>query len=381
MKQEEFRRELASVTPDVPERFSRRVNAFLAEKVDQEVCMNENHKMMFRVGRRTLAVALAALLLLGTAAVAAGHWGIFDALSFMLGNQPVSEDAAMEKIVHQETVNNVEITIHEAIYDGRTLFLQYSHRPLDATESAASVEDCNVGWWIDHFWINGQCMDMAANSGSVETGTAVPGQILKTEYWRLDNLDVALSGKVEIALPIGQRQPLEDYSRRNHPEKYDEDGNLLKPDKGLVTFSFDVGDVLSHVTTLHPESITVTPEVTVRVSEAAFTPLMSYITLETEVNEQAMADFIAENGDGWYNEEGELMWPYGGMDVFGSYISGLHLTDGNGQKLFPEHHGCSGYGNERTEYLYPALETLPDALYLAPFEEGQADMSRAIQIK
>ena len=401
MKQEEFRRLLAAGTPDMPEAFSRRVDAFLSDRVVQESRTPARTLVPVRgrVGVRALALALLAALLLGSVAFAAVHLGIFDALRFMVGTQPDAQNVAAQQNLHQETINNVEITIREAAYDGRTLFLQYSYRmldvdkPLGATDEFGQLQegltgdmwellyDHNVGWWIDHFWVNGQCMDMANNSGAVESGTNTPGEILRTEYWRLDNLDVELSGQVEIALPIGECQPLEEYRLANHPEKYGEDGNLLKPDKGLVTFTFDAGDMLSQVVTLHPDAETVTPEVTAKVSEAAFTPLMTYITLDLVGNPEALAAYKAEHGEGYYDEAGNLLWPYESLDVHSGYIASLSLVDGEGRELFPGTWGNNGVGSAWAEFLYPAITDMPEELWLAPMDTGEADMTRAIRVK
>ena len=405
MKQDTFRRELKNLTPDVPEAFHRQVEAFLAEKVDQEVNMKQSTKQAIRstgrIGSRALIFALVAVLLLGTVAFAASHFGIFDVLSTMLGDQPPTADSVMQANLHQETVNGVELTIREAGYDGRTLFLQYSYRLPDVTEplgetypetgdtrwlreeDLALLYDHNVGWWIDHFWVNGQCMDMAVNSSSVDHGSDVPGEIVHTEYWRLDNIDVELSGKVEIALPIGDRQPLSEYTLRDHPEKYDENQNLLKPDKGLVTFTFDTGDTLNRVKTFAPESETVTPDATFRVKEAAFTPLMTYITLEMEANPDSLAAYKKANGEGYYDEEGKLLWPFTGMDVYGGWVCDLQLVDGEGHLLFPDHFGNNGYGETWAEFTYPYMdaENLPKELWLAPVENGTVDMTYAIRVK
>ena len=92
MKEEAFRRELKKLTPDVPESFHQSVETFLTQKVNQEVYMKATEKpakrsMLFS-GRRSLVFALVAVLLLGTVAIAATHWGMFDVLSHMLGAQP-----------------------------------------------------------------------------------------------------------------------------------------------------------------------------------------------------------------------------------------------------------------------------------------------------
>ena len=402
MKQETFRSELQNLTLDVPEGFHCRVEAFLQEKVDQEVNMKDSTKRALYMGgrfsSRVLLFALVAVLALGTAAVAATQWGIFDTLTW-LGTQPPTADSVMQGKLHSETVNGVEITIEEAGYDGRTLFLQYSYRFPGMTEllgeamggkgirmlteeDLALFDRYNVGWWIDAFWINGQCMDMAGGSGSEDRPGDKPGEIVHTEYWRLDNLDVGLNGEVEIALPIGERQPLSEYSLRDHPEKYDADKNLIKPDKGLVTFTFDAKDTLSRVVEAKPDIPTVTPDVTVRVTEVAYTPLMTYIHLAMEPNPDSIAAYKAEHGEGWLDEDGNLLWAYTGMDVYGGWISGLQLVDGKGNVIFRDHGGCSS-SEVWAEFTYPYMEPaqLPEQLWLAPVKDGAADMTYAIRVK
>lgn len=399
MKQETFRRELCDLTPDVPEVFHQRVETFLQEKVAQEVNMKESTKRALYMGgrfsSRALIFALIAVLALGTVAVAATQWGIFGSLSEMLGMQPPTADSVMQGDLHQETVNGVEITIEEAGYDGRTLFLQYSYRfpgidePLGTVSKhgermltdndMALFEQYNLGWWVDAFWINGQPMEMAGDSGSNDRGSENPGEIIHTEYWRLDNIDVELSGKVEIALPIGESQPAE-YRKAIFDKA---SGQYTLPDKGVVTFSFDASDTLSRVVTLNPNVETVTPEVTAKVSEAAFTPLMTYITLDLTANPEALATFKQENGEGYYDEQGNLLWPYTGMDMYSGWIVGLKLVDGDGKELFPDAVGCNGVGNGWAEFLYPYMDpaNLPDELWLAPMDGDTADMEYAIRVK
>lgn len=399
MKQETFRRELCDLTPDVPEVFHQRVETFLQEKVAQEVNMKESTKRALYMGgrfsSRALIFALIAVLALGTVAVAATQWGIFGSLSEMLGMQPPTADSVMQGDLHQETVNGVEITIEEAGYDGRTLFLQYSYRfpgidePLGTVskhgermlteDDMALFEQYNLGWWVDAFWINGQPMEMAGDSGSNDRGSENPGEIIHTEYWRLDNIDVELSGKVEIALPIGESQPAE-YRKAIFDKA---SGQYTLPDKGVVTFSFDASDTLPRVVTLNPNVETVTPEVTAKVSEAAFTPLMTYITLDLTANPEALAAFKQENGEGYYDEQGNLLWPYSGMDMYSGWIVGLKLVDGDSKELFPDAVGCNGVGNGWAEFLYPYMDpaNLPDELWLAPMDGDTADMEYAIRVK
>lgn len=396
MNNKEFQKQLTSAIPDVPEHFHNRVEMTLANIVNQEANMKESTKKAIRTaGRfsfRTVALALALLIAVTAVALAATQWHVFDNLSFLTGKEtPKNADTLMQGNLYQETVNNVEITVKEAGYDGRTLLLQYSYRMLDVDktfspdgvreEDLQLLADHHVGWWIDHIWFNGRAMNMPENSGAVESGTGVPGEIEITEYWRLDNEGFMLTGPVEISLPIGEIQSLSDYSRINHPEKYDVDGTLKLPEKGMVTFTFDARDALSKVTTLRPNVEKELPNVTAKVTEAAFTPLMTYITLNLKVNPDAMAAYIQENGAGHKDENGQVIFPYSAMDVLGEWIMSLELVDGSGALLFPGHCGQNGYGNEWAEFLYPYIETIPDELYLAPIKDGAADMTQAVRVK
>lgn len=399
MKTDEFRHYLAQVTPDPSLHFTNHINHVL-ENVAQKKLSKRSVSSKKQLGSRILVFALIAVMLC-TAAFAASQWRIFDALHFILGNQPITSDAQIQKILHQEIINDVEITIHETMYDGRTLFVQYGYRILNESEpfgildhngilqevvssnALSKLNSHNVGWWIDHIWINDQCIDMPYGSGTLYSGTTVAGEILITEYWRLDHLDINLSGSVSIALPIGKSQPQSEYSLSAYPEKYDADGNLLKPEKGLVSFTFDAGNVKDQITTIHPNIEAILPTVTAQVTETAFSPLMTYITLELVGNPDALAAYKAKNGDGLYDENGKLIWPYTSQDVHQNCILSLQLVDGNGKIIFPNYSGCSGVGEDWAEFRYPyiAPENMPDTLYLAPTHDETVDMSHAIRVK
>lgn len=397
MNSKEFKDKLTSVTPEVPEHFHGRMEMTLENIVLQEAQMKDSTiQAMKKAGRfssRTVAIALAITLMLGAVAFAAAtQWHLFDQIPFLTGNDtPKNADNLMQSNLYQDTINNVEISVNEAGYDGHTLLLQYSYRMLDVdktfgkdgitTEDEKLLYDHNVGWWIDHIWFNGKCMDMPNNSGGLKVGSDVPGEIIVTEYWRLDNEGFSLNGPIQISLPIGERQNLADYNKKNHPEQYDVDGTLKLPEKGIVTFTYDAKDILSQVTTIHPEEEKVLPDVTVKVKETAFSPLMTYITLDLKVNPDSLAAFVEANGEGVKNDEGEVLWTYGGMDVFGDWVTSLELVDGQGKLLFPDHYGQNGYDNEWAEFLYPYIESIPDELYLAPIEDGVADMSQAVRVK
>ena len=187
---------------------------------------------------------------------------------------------------------------------------------------------------------------------------------------------VIVNGPIEISLPIG------DTSDTELPLERDENGNNKKPEKGMITFTFDAGDIQSRVKTYHPDKETATPEVTAKVREAAFTPLMSYIYLDLQVNPDAMAAFIAENGEFVKDEDGTELWPYTPMDLFEHWVWSLELVDGSGNLIFPDQQGCEACGSDSADFIYPYLEELPDELYLAPVEmpetddDGNMDMSQ-----
>ena len=81
---------------------------------------------------RAAAVALILFLLTGAAASAAAEQSILDFIG-EIADSPLPAGAAelVRPIMHRETVNDVEITILDAAYDGRTLFLRYNFRMTD----------------------------------------------------------------------------------------------------------------------------------------------------------------------------------------------------------------------------------------------------------
>ena len=136
MNSKEFKEKLTSVTPDVPEHFHLRTERTLENIVSQEAHMKESTKKAIRTaGRystRTMILAAALAIMVCAVALAATQWHVFDSLSFILGTTPPpATDSLMQSNLYQETVNNVEITVREAGYDGKTLLLQYSYRMLD----------------------------------------------------------------------------------------------------------------------------------------------------------------------------------------------------------------------------------------------------------
>ena len=112
--------------------------------------------------------------------------------------------------------------------------------------------------------------------------------------------------------------------------------------------------------------------------------MMTYITLAMEPNPDSVAAYKAEHGEGFYAEDGTLLWEYSGMNVYGDWIVSLELVDGNGYRIFPEHsYGNNGYSDTWAEFTYPYMDpaALPDQLWLAPMDGDTADMDNAIRVK
>ena len=52
-----------------------------------------------------------------------------------------------------------------------------------------------------------------------------------------------------------------------------------------------------------------------------------------------------------------------------------------GVELFPEEFGLDVHGDKMAEFVYPALSPLPDELWLAPIQDGVADMAAAVRVR
>lgn len=394
MNDREFRNRLNQALPDAPEAFHRAMTDSLNAIVREE---GRRRAASARKLRRTLLIAALVTLLLASAAVAAYHWKLFDAVWFF-NTPPASEGVARQANLFEGTVNGVEVTVNEAAYDGRTLYLMWTYRLPDVDVPLGLAEDgtllpglseevsqllqkYDMRLWTERIWFDGREADMTiAGSGGMTIPTTEPGVIEEYRYLRLDKDDVFLDSKLEVALPIGP-PPEGFYPPSEHPEIFDENGRMRLPDEGVVTFTLDVTDMADSVLTEHPCIPVTTDLVTAQVTEACFSPLMTYLTLDLEVNPDAMAAFIETNGDGYYDEEGRLMWPYGGTDVFEGWLYSLSLVDGQGVELFPGEFGLDVHGDEMAEFIYPALSPLPGELWLAPVEGGVADMTAAVRVR
>ena len=386
MNSRDFQNKLASVTPEVPAHFHSRVEMTLENIVTQEAQMKESTKRAVRTAgrfsRRTLAIALALILILAAAAFAATQWNIFGTISYLTGEAPVKADEFMQRDVYKEIRNNTEISVDEVGYDGRILLLQYSYHFLDVDkpfgislrdkygdnippeeleEQGGDPDKPVYGWGeeeiykeitahhvgrnSDSIWINGQEVNAPELSEEWMQGTKNPGEVICGLVWRVNYNGVVFDSPLEISFPIGGE---------------------------TFSFTYDVQDIQSYVKTYHPERETVLPEGTVKVSEAAFTPLMTYITVETKADPDALAKYM-EDSD--YEELG--------ISMFYSWLCSLQLVDGEGNLIETEGPGLESAGDDEGKFVFSYQENLPDELWLAPvYEEDQpADMTEAVLVR
>lgn len=335
MKQDEFLRRQAQATPDMPQHFSQHV-----EHVLDNITNSQKPRVL---PRRSAALVMALLLTLFTlTAYALTQWQTFRQLHDVVGESvPSSAQSIMQDNLHTQTVNGVEITLAEAGYDGRTLLLQYSYIFPEETACQDAYDllaRYGVDWWTDEFWVNGEGIIAPGSSGSVDTFGEGPGQLLRTEYWRLDNAGVFLDGVVEITLPIGPREA------------------------GGFTFQLDTRGVQGQVTTVCKGYSASFPSFSATVEEAAFTPLMTYITLNyQDENAQSSQD------------------PFTAGSPCLTWLYSLQLVDSQGKPVFSTAYGASVSQTSAMFYLPYADDQ--GEMWLAPVADGAGDMSQAIRVR
>jgi len=323
-----------------------------------------------------LSIMLAFILLVlccASAEPAEADWRIFENNLCLKDSDAVQNaDQVLQRDLYTGTVNGMEFTVTEAGYDGRSLFLRYRYRipevknalgvraeeiygqnppdglKPDSYETGSLTEEGNelletrqIGSWWYQFLINGNETGPAVGATQSLSGSDVPGEIFETYYLPLYKNGILLDGVVRISLPVGDALPEND----------------------AATFELDTKDILSQVRTSHPEQGTELTGFTAKVKEAAFSPLLTYITVETELKPGA-----TENNDP--------------LDVAAPLLQSLKLVDGNGTVLFAEKGGMEEYEGNKAQFVFPYIENLPESLFLAPIDEktGEADMSSAIPV-
>ncbi len=392
MKKFEFYDDLERSIPEASPLFGKAVRDTLADLARCEAEKEETAPMKpVLTKRRTLTFVLAAILLIAAVATAATllSRNVFEVT---MGVTPENAGSLTQHDLAKETIGHAEITIKEAAYDGMSLYIVYSIRDTTATERLGQpdetgmwllreedyqyIHDLGVGWWSDNLWIDGKSVDMPSMSGGMDLPGEQPGEMLSYMQYRLDQVDLYLTGtNVEVSMPIGPRQPRE--------ELVFTDEGMEKPKAGLVSFHMDCSS-RDQVTVENPNIVAKTPQFSAQVSEVVYSPIQMYVTVNWAVDPDVMAAYIAENGDGYYDENGVKYWDYGGQEVCGPTIMSMTLVDETGKPVFENmqgFYGCGGAGDTIAWYTFPYAEKYPDKMFLAPDMGGQVDMSLAIQLR
>ena len=393
MNHRDLKRKLQACVPNPPDVFTRAMRDTLAGIADNNAQSAAPPQKHARTKRRTAVYVAVAAVLIASAAIAAVllQNNVF---YNTMGATPENAEFVIYYSLADEIIGDVEVKVTEAAYDGMTLFISYTVRDLNAAEPMGvdddpsgirllTQDDCShmdalgVGWWADNIWIDGQSVDMPSMSGGLDAGTGVPGEILYSMQYRLDQEDRYLDGQVEIALPIGERQPLDTLVIDQ------ENGRVTLPDKGIVTFTLDCS-ARGQIIELTPNLETRGPRWSAKVSQAVFTPIQTYITVDWSVDPGVMQAYIDANGEGYADDEGNICWYYDGMDAVGTEVQTLQPVDKNGVPVFDAwegFYGNQGVGAHQAWFTFPYTESLPEELYLAPTLNGKIDMAYAIRIQ
>lgn len=347
------------------------------------------------IGKRRMAAAIliAALLLASVAVAAVINPDVFSVLLGVYGRVPEEAHSLIQHNLAERTVDGFRLRVDEAAYDGSSLYILYSIRDMNSTtimgeehpdgkslwltqEAMEEAAQWPVGWWCDHLWINGQDVDMTQGSGGEYRPGSEPGELLYYELFRIDNAEVILDGTARITLPIGRRDSYTNLIRL-------EDGTYAEPTEEILTFELNTDDLTGVSRTAPNEKTTFNDGTVAWVSRADFTPLRLYLTLNYDVPEAVLDAYKqAMGGEGYYDENGELVWPYTMIDVT-DWVYSMTLVDENGKAVSEEKGGyyIEAHGPEYAEYLFPFVEEYPSPLYLAPVEEGVADMTRKVLVR
>ncbi len=342
--------------------------------------------------RRGVAVvaALMAVLLLASVAVAVAlRWNVFDVL---LGATPENAASLIQHNLKKVSVQDVDIEIREAAYDGMALYVLYSVRDRNATEPVGeydeatgmrmvyeetmpAMEAANVGNWCDNIWIDGQRVSMPNMSGGMTTGSETPGEMLFYRLYRLDQERIFLDGEVTVGLPILTRVDLMALPR-------DADGRSILPEdeEHILYFTMNAS-VREGVTVETPNIEADFDGMRARVTSATFTAIKLYLTVGFDVSREV----VDALGEGIKDEQGNVVMPYGRVELTSAWAITAELVDKDGNRVFETMdgfaNGCQGVGDTEAYFQFPYSAEYPEEMYLAPMGEGTADMARAVRVR
>ena len=394
MNRRQFKHTLRTSVPNPPAAFSQTMQVTLSGIVQDEAQKGKQPARAIRAKHRVAVYVIVAALLVASVAIAAVllQSNVFN---YTMGTTPENANSITQYDLADVTIGSAEIKVTEAAYDGISLFITYSIRDLTATEPFGfydtsiamrllTEEDyqriaaMDVGWWMDQIWIDGQSVDMPSMSGGIDVGTDTPGEVLYSTQYRLDQEDLYLDGKaVQIALPIGEKQPRDSLVIDREKDQ------IALPEKGMVTFTLDCS-IRDQITELTPEWTMHGARWSARASQVIITPIQTYITVDWSVDPDLMQAYIDEYGEGYADEDGNIYWPYNGVDVVGFEVQSLRLVNRDGVPVFDSwegFYGNQGIGPDQAWFTFPYTDSLPAELYLAPTISGRIDMAYAIRIR
>ncbi|MEG0864059.1 MAG: hypothetical protein RSI32_06225 [Clostridia bacterium] len=380
---------------NVPQGFELAMRRAFAQIHQQEAQATPPRRYARRLSFGTVALIVLLLAAIAVAATLLTH-NVFD---ITMGATPKNAAGITKYNLVKQSFSHCDIEVKEAAYDGMSLYIVYSIRDRNATELLGEVDEAgirrpsdegmiametamaedNIGWWRDNLWIDGKAVSMPAMSGGDTIAGEEPGELLFYMMYRLDQEKLYLNGTdVEIAMPIGENQPFESLAQSA------ETGQLEKPNDGLITFHLDCS-IRSDVASTAPNVAVDLHDMTAKVSEAVYSPIQMYVTVDAQAKQDAMDAYIAKHGEGYVDEQGRMLWKYSGLDIIEPWVSILQLVDHEGKPVFDSMDGFYGYqgaSKNQAWYTFPYMESYPDEMWLAPMDDkGMPDMATALKVK
>lgn len=401
MNERELMERLEDAMPDVPTVFHNAMLGAFAQIQEQEA--TQSHVVTLpRPGIRKRAAALiliAALLMAGVALATAFAPRV---LSLFWGSDlAMREDfpSRVQQDVTEVMVGDCRVRIEEAVYDGVSLYVTYSIRNMtvdrmmgtqfrDAPEGQRQlteedfieIRSWEAGDWHDGLWLNGKDTDMP-ETAVMEMGGDEPGEIVVSSMYHLGLSGIVLEGNTRVSLPIGKRQV---WTYETYPTlPRDEEGGLLEPEEGCVSFYVSAEGLPVERVTDGPVSLW--PDGTeVWTAEAVFTPVKLYLTLNYRVPDELIEAYKEAMGSDGFYYEGRLVYAYSALDIADEWIGSFVLADENGQPVDAKsghYDGCYGMGDTMFRYIFPYMDEYPSPLYVAPLVNGQPDMTRRVLVR
>lgn len=378
---------------NAPQGFDAAMRRAFTQIHQKEISIQQPHRYARRLSFGLVALIVLLIAAIAVAATLLSH-NVFE---ITMGATPENAASLTQYNLASQSFEHCDIKIKEAAYDGMSLYVVYSIRDRNAAGLLGEVDEYgirrlsddgiaaldaamaqdNIGWWWDNLWIDGKSVNMPSMSGGDTIAGEEPGEALYYMMYRLDQEQLYLDGQnVEISLPIGKKQPMESLVYN------DATGQLEKPADGLVSFRLDCS-IRTNTVTETPNLLTNAARWDAKVSKVVYTPIQMYVTLDWSIHQEVLDAYIAEHGDGFY-QDGVKYWDYDGLEICGHEIMSMELVTKDGEPVFETmegFYGCGGCENTQAWYTFPYLESYPDEMWLAPTVSGEVDMAQAVRVK